>query len=241
MPASIIAQHFALHQAVLGEFGVALPAGAEVLDYGCGKGEMVEEYERRGLAAFGCDPRLTVATDTLRRMDDFRIPFPDNSFAFVFSDQVMEHVQDHAAAAREIWRVLQPGGVSLHIFPARWKPLESHVLVPFAGVWQSRAWLSLWARLGARTSAQSNLTAREIVARNHEYLTTRTNYLSKNELRRVFVEQFGNITFAERQLLCHTYGGARRLAGLAKWLPFVASLYGSFYSRAIFVKKSSAA
>ena len=234
-----VTQHFTLHQAVLRELGAALPPGAAVLDFGCGQGAMVAEYERRGFAAHGCDPRLAQETDALRRMDapDYRIPFADNSFAFVFSDQVMEHVQDHAAAAAEIWRVLQPSGVSLHIFPSRWKPVESHVLVPFAGVWQNRAWLDLWARMGVRTAPQQGLSAREIVERNHEYLTARTNYLTRKELRRAFAAKFGAVTFAESALLPHTYGGARRLAPLARRLPFVAWLYGAFYSRVIFVKK----
>jgi SAM-dependent methyltransferase len=239
MSESVIAKHFALHQAILGEFGAALPEGALVLDFGCGQGEMVAEYRRNGLAAFGCDPRIALETDTLRRLDApaYRIPFADNSFTFVFSDQVMEHIPDHAAAVREIWRVLRPGGVSLHIFPSRWKPLESHVLTPFAGVLQNRAWLSLWARLGVRTEPQKGLTVKEIVARNREYLTTRTNYLTKKQLRRVFAEQFGAVTFAERELLKHTYGGARRLAGPAQRWPLIAALYSSFYSRVILVKK----
>jgi SAM-dependent methyltransferase len=234
-----IARHFMLHQAILGEFGVALPAGARVLDFGCGQGEMVAEYGRRGFAAYGCDPRLEAGTENLRRMDfdDYRIPFADNSFAFVFSDQVMEHVQDHAAALREIWRVLQPGGVSLHIFPARWKPLESHVLTPFAGVWQNRAWLAMWAYAGVRTGPQKGLAVKEIVERNHEYLTTRTNYLTQKELHRVFSQQFGEIIRAERQFLKHSYGGARRLASWAERFGWVARLYSSFYSRVILVRK----
>ena len=236
---TIITRHFTLHQAILGEFGVVLPAGAKVLDFGCGKGAMVEEYAQHGFAGYGCDPRLSDETDTLRQMKapDYRIPFPDNTFAFVFSDQVMEHVQDHAAASAEIYRVLQPGGISLHLFPSRWKPLESHVLVPFAGVWQNRAWLSLWAYLGVRTSAHRGQSAREISAKNYEYLNTRTNYLSKEELLHAFGKQFGAVTFAEPELLKHTYGGARKLAALAQRIGLIAPLYAAFYSRAIFLRK----
>jgi SAM-dependent methyltransferase len=232
----MVERHFQLHQDILRALGHELAPGAAVLDFGCGAGGMVAEYRRRGFAAFGCDPRVAEETDALRRMDA-RIPFDDNSFDFVFSDQVLEHVPDHAAVLAEIHRVLRPGGVSLHIFPSRWKPLESHVLAPLAGALQSRAWLALWAYAGVRTGPQRGLPAREVVARNHEYLTTRTNYLTKRQLRRVFEEQFGAVRFVESELLQHTYGGARRLSSLAKRLPLVASLYGSFYSRAIFVQK----
>ena len=70
------------------------------------------------------------------------LPFADNTFDFVFSDQVLEHVQDHNLAFAEIARVMKPGGISLHIFPARLKPTEAHVFVPLGGVMQSRWWLT---------------------------------------------------------------------------------------------------
>ena len=237
---TVTRQHFTLHQALLRDLGCALPSGARVLDFGCGAGAMVEEYRRQGFAAYGCDPKIADETAHLRRLDTpaYRIPFADNNFDFVFSDQVMEHVQDHALALAEIRRVLRPGGISLHIFPSRWKPLESHVLVPLAGVCQSRVWLSLWARLGVRTAAQKGLAAREVAARNHEYLTTRTRYLNKKELRRVFGAHFDEVIFAEKQLLANTYGGARRIGPLVQKWPGLATLYGSFYSRVILARRN---
>ena len=72
---------------------------------------------------------------------------------------------------------------------------------------------------------------------NYQYLTMRTNYLSKSELRRVFAQHFSAVIFAEKALLRHTYGGARRLGPLAQRVPLVASLYSSFYSRVIFAQK----
>ena len=40
----------------------------------------------------------------------YRIPFDDNTFDIVFSDQVFEHVQDYPTAISEIKRVLKPTG-----------------------------------------------------------------------------------------------------------------------------------
>jgi hypothetical protein len=151
----------------------------------------------------------------------------------------MEHVQDHFAANTEIARVLEPGGVSLHIFPARWKPLESHVRVPFAGVWQERWWLSAWARLGVRTSAQRGLSNREVTTRNYNYLQTRTNYLTHKELLAAFGPHFAEVKCVEHLLLKHTYGGARLLRPWAQKLRLIARLYAAFYSRAIFARKHS--
>lgn len=43
------------------------------------------------------------------------LSFPDNSFDFVLSDQVLEHVEgDPFRAIGECFRVLKPGGISIH-------------------------------------------------------------------------------------------------------------------------------
>lgn len=80
------------------------PAAAAVLDFGCGTGDVVTEYRRRGFQAVGCDIELERTSEELHLIDptDYRIPFAEHSFDFVFSDQVMEHVRDHASAINEI-------------------------------------------------------------------------------------------------------------------------------------------
>lgn len=43
------------------------------------------------------------------------LEFPDRSFDFVLSDQVLEHVEgDPQQAIDESWRVLRPGGIAVH-------------------------------------------------------------------------------------------------------------------------------
>jgi SAM-dependent methyltransferase len=43
------------------------------------------------------------------------LQFPDQAFDFVFSDQVLEHVEgDPQQAIDESWRVLRPGGIAVH-------------------------------------------------------------------------------------------------------------------------------
>ena len=240
MKSELTAKHRQLHQNILKELGHALEPGARVLDFGCGAGNMVEEYCAAGYEAFGCDLNVGSESERLRGIDaeTGRLPFADNTFDFVFSDQVLEHVQDHGAAFAEMARVMKASGFGLHIFPARLKPTEAHVLVPLGGVIQNRWWLTLWAALGIRNSFQQGKSVREVVALNYEYLRRRTNYLTRAQLVKAGASHFETLVFAEEQMIRHSYGNARRIYPLVRLFPFVAGLYSSFYSRVIFLRKA---
>ncbi len=54
------------------------------------------------------------------------LPFPSGSFDLVLSHEVLEHVQDDAAAIREMVRVLRPGGRIVLFCPNRGYPFETH-------------------------------------------------------------------------------------------------------------------
>ncbi|MSR78036.1 MAG: SAM-dependent methyltransferase [Candidatus Omnitrophica bacterium] len=47
-------------------------------------------------------------------IDIHHLPYPDQSFDWVVSDQVLEHVADPKKASEECWRVLKPGGIAIH-------------------------------------------------------------------------------------------------------------------------------
>jgi ubiquinone/menaquinone biosynthesis C-methylase UbiE len=242
MRSELTSRHLALHRNILRELGHALEPGARVLDFGCGAGDMVDEYRAAGYEAFGCDVRVVHESERVRLIDEQTgaLPFAGAMFDFVFSDQVLEHVQDHVRAFAEIARVMKPGAVSLHIFPAKLKLTESHVFVPLGGLIQSRWWLTLWASLGVRNSFQKGKSVREVVALNYDYLRTRTNYLTQSQIKQAVSASFDNLVFAERCMIKHSYGEARHLYPLVRLLPFIASLYGSFYSRVIFFRNSAA-
>lgn len=59
-------------------------------------------------------------------------PLPDNSFDVVISNQVFEHVANLEALVREVARVTRAGGWGLHVFPAKWRPIEGHMNMPIA-------------------------------------------------------------------------------------------------------------
>jgi ubiquinone/menaquinone biosynthesis C-methylase UbiE len=232
-------QHFQLHQDILGELGVHLRAGATVLDLGCGRGAMVSEYRRRGYQAFGADINLATESPFLKRVtkESYHLPFDNNTFDFVYSDQVFEHVVKLDPVIAEIERVLAPGGKSLHIFPSKLKPIESHTYVPFGGVFKNYYWLLLWSSLGVKNTFQTNKTAREVAELNYKYLSNNTHYRSGSKIEEAIKKRFDKIRFAECHFIKHTYGGARRLRRIVALLPPVARLYSTFHARVIFFEK----
>ena len=167
----------------------------------------------------------------------YRIPFPDESFDFLYSNSVLEHVEDLDAALSEMRRVLKPHGMCLHLFPPRGKPIEPHVFVPLGGLCQTRGWLTLWALLGVRTSFQQALPALQVARRNYAYLRGQTFYRSRADLARQFGRHFGTVVFADHQMIASSYGRARRLSAIAGAVPFVASCYGALHQRCVFCVK----
>ena len=233
------ATHAGLHASILESLGHPLPAGAKVLDFGCGDGAMVGEYRSAGYDAYGCDIVLERETEFLRLITSpYRLPFPSGTFDFVFSDQVLEHVDDHRAALGEISRVLRGGGWTLHIFPSKFCLVEPHTFVPLATLLQSRRWLHLWARVGLRNRYQKGKDSKEVVELNYRFLTTGTSYLTKRQLRRLATDHFSEVSFVEHLLLQHSYGRSRHLSRLAKRWPILGRFYSTLHSRVMFCRKA---
>jgi len=102
-----------------------LRSDVTVLDLGAGAG-IVEQMNFRGLAASVCgvdlDPRV-VSNPMLnegRVANADGIPYGNDRFDVVFSDNVLEHLDDPLEVFREVARVLKPGGVFLFKTPNKW-------------------------------------------------------------------------------------------------------------------------
>jgi SAM-dependent methyltransferase len=115
----------------LDRLGVA--RGDCLLDVGCGEGRHCFGALERGARVVGLDldlRSLHAAHGPLRarahelggrgsvlRGDAFRLPFRDARFDRAICSEVMEHVHDYAAAARELARVVRPGGTAAVTVP----------------------------------------------------------------------------------------------------------------------------
>jgi SAM-dependent methyltransferase len=239
---------------MLQDQGVEIPSTCRILDFGCGEGQAVYALRKRGLQAFGAD--VVRRYDTVQQrlseegllpgdqavfgtidMTNYRIPFEDNAFDVVLSWQVFEHVQNWPQALAEIKRVLKPGGASLHVFPARYRPIEGHVFVPLASLIQARPYLSLWAYLGVRNSFQQGMNWKEVARKNEEYLKNYTIYLSQSQIRRYVVAEFGAIRFLEKSYLRHNPAHLGHVYLLARIIPFAPWLVRVFHMNVVFFRK----
>jgi ubiquinone/menaquinone biosynthesis C-methylase UbiE len=56
--------------------------------------------------------------------------FPNEYFDFVFSDQVIEHVQDIRGLVDELNRITKKDGRQIHRWPSKFKIIEPHLYMP---------------------------------------------------------------------------------------------------------------
>jgi SAM-dependent methyltransferase len=94
-----------------------VPAGARVLDIGAREGGL-RKYLPDGVKYQGIDITPEFASESVMTRDISEgIPFPDQSYDFVFCIEVLEHVPNPFAAFGEINRVLRDGGVLIVSVP----------------------------------------------------------------------------------------------------------------------------
>lgn len=115
--------------------------GRHVLDLGCGHGMAAVVLARRGAAVTAIDlspgyvaeARARAAANgvaiTTHVADAESLPLPDQSIDAVWGNAILHHLNLHAAA-RELKRVLRPGGVAVFC-----EPWGGNPLIRFARCW----------------------------------------------------------------------------------------------------------
>lgn len=88
--------------------------GDRVLDVGCGNGHPLALLQEAGCTAIGLDRSVGMLQGMPTRRacaaDAQALPFPDSTFDAAAAFMMLYHVPDRRAAARELRRVVRPGG-----------------------------------------------------------------------------------------------------------------------------------
>lgn len=240
-----------LNNRILESNGIHLRKDAFILDYGCGSGRHTYEYVDNGYEnVFGFDIKDYVDLRAPENRERFRfvdpdrpftLPFPDNYFDFIVSTSVFEHVTNQEQSIQEIARVLKPGGVTLHVFPSKWRPIEPHIFVPFSGAIQNRFWLWVWAVLGVRNSFQAGRAAKDVVDANINYCRSGLCYPSFHELELAWSTPFDEIAFVEDSFI----DASMDISRVSRWakrliqMPFGLDLYRFFHTRVVLARKNA--
>jgi len=103
-----------------------------VLENGCGVGMYVQRLSKEGGCVFGLEYDFERAAEAgqqnpaiINAAGEY-LPYPTATFDLILSHEVLEHVADDVLAAREIVRVLKPGGRAVIFVPNRGYPFETH-------------------------------------------------------------------------------------------------------------------
>jgi SAM-dependent methyltransferase len=125
-PEAVSDLHLSITTRMIGDvlMGYPLPAGATVLDVGCGQGLALSQFAARGLDARG----ITLGVDDVNacvglgldvvEMDQSFLDFADASFDLVWCRHCLEHSIFPYYTLNELKRVLKPAGLLYVEVPA---------------------------------------------------------------------------------------------------------------------------
>lgn len=107
-------------------------ANEVVFENGVGLGAYLARLAIDARQAIGLDVELERTIKTRSQVEQVLcgvgefLPFPENSFDLILSNEVLEHVQDDALTVQEMVRCLKPGGRLILFCPNRGYPFETH-------------------------------------------------------------------------------------------------------------------
>ena len=106
--------------------------GKRVLDVGCGIGTYIRRFRQYTDDVHGIEVEPERVAEASLELPNIvlavgeALPYPDDHFDLVFSNEVIEHVRDDRKTAQEMVRVTKPGGLIVLFAPNRLYPFETH-------------------------------------------------------------------------------------------------------------------
>lgn len=222
------------------------------LDIGCGNGDSVADFIDMGYDAYGCDVEFKTgkSLDDLRSKDKLRkilisgagradvgssnaeyaYPFTDESFDFIFSRAVIEHVFNHYEFAQENFRVLKDGGIAIHYFPSKFSLIECHTGILFGALFQNIQYYRFMCKLGLCFSSYKGRGADALM-----YMQNSTCYLPSTKIIEIF-EENGLRLVARPTNLILKYFGQGRFYFISK-IPFATIVWRKFRTEVIIFEK----
>lgn len=99
----------------------SIPASSRILELGAGSGWQAHQLSHLGHSVEALDiedsRHLAQTVYPVKIYDGHTLPYDSSTFDVVFSSNVLEHVLDIDGFEKEIYRVLKPGGMAVHILP----------------------------------------------------------------------------------------------------------------------------
>lgn len=176
----------------------------KVLDYGCGRGEILSLLLKEGIDACGvdiyhCGPSEEVLNSDLYKTGKIkiikngeRLPFDDNLFDLIISNQVFEHVADINFVISELSRILKKNGKMYHHFPSKEVWREGHIGVLFSH-WLPKfskiryCYIYFFRLLGFGYN-KNGLSKKDWARKSFDYLNNYCYYRPYKDLKKIFSE-----------------------------------------------------
>jgi ubiquinone/menaquinone biosynthesis C-methylase UbiE len=161
-----------------------LPAGARVVDLGCGSGVFTDALQRRGYCCAGVDlssKLIAIARNKFPKIkfiegDAEQLPFNDGSFDGVLLSGLIHHLPDPSGCASEVLRILRPGGKFVAFDPNR--------MNSFMYLYRDRS-SPFYSSLGVTNNERPVLAHEVAAAFRRAGFTVGTEYLSNLRYRYV--------------------------------------------------------
>ena len=144
-------------ESFLAECGIEHPQNKKILEIGFKNGLFLNQCRIAGLVPRGIEINKKYYEEVKSKYPDLdvllydggTIPVSDESFDFVVSYQVLEHVASTKCIFSECIRILKPGGIMYHICPNYFSFYEGHykiIWLPFLNKSLGRFYLKLLRR-----------------------------------------------------------------------------------------------